>query len=62
MDEPIQVEKVVRIRLEPFIINGVSYWLNSEHDKIYKHLSNGRMEYIGVWDGEAIQKGRSDEE
>lgn len=60
MDEPIQVESVLRITLRPFIHNGVSYWRDSDREKIYKRLSSGRIEYIGRWDGETIQKGVQD--
>ena len=56
MDEPIQVESVLRVTLRPFTHNGVSYVRDSDREKIYKRLSNGKIEYIGRWDGESIHK------
>ena len=60
MDEPIQVESVLRITLRPFTHNDVAYWRDSDREKIYKRLPNGKIDYIGRWDGEAIQKGVPD--
>ena len=56
MDEPIQVESVLRITLRPFMHNGVAYVRDSDREKIYKRLPSGKIEYIGRWDGEAIMK------
>jgi hypothetical protein len=60
MDEPIQVESVLRITLRPFSHNGVAYVRDSDREKIYKRLTSGKIEYIGRWDGTAIQKGVHD--
>jgi hypothetical protein len=60
MDDPIEVESVLRITLRPFTHNGVSYVRDSEREKIYTRLSNGKIIYIGRWDGTTIQKGVAD--
>jgi len=60
MDEPIQVDSVLQITLRPLTHNGVAYWRDSDREKIYKRLPSGKMDYIGRWDGEGIQRGPPD--
>ena len=52
MDEPIQVEYVIRMSLKHINYKGASYWLDEE-DKIYKR-SNGKIECVGIWNGTEI--------
>lgn len=56
MDEPIQVDSVIRVILRPFMHNNVSYWRDSDREKIYKRLSNDKLDYIGRWDGEGLRR------
>lgn len=51
MDEPIKVNQVLRIILKNFTHNDVSYWRDSEREKLYKKTKDGKKgEYIGRWD------------
>jgi hypothetical protein len=52
MDEPIQVESVVRLTLRIINYKDTVYWLDDE-DKIYKR-ENGKLEHMGQWDGTQI--------
>ena len=56
MDEPIQVESIININLRPFTHNGITYWRDSDREKIYKRQTNGKLDYIGRWDGNSIRK------
>jgi hypothetical protein len=55
MDEPIQVESVVRLSLRIINYKDTVYWLDEE-DKIYKRLSSGKLEEMGQWDGTRIHE------
>lgn len=52
-DEPLQVMDVIQIVLKPFTHNKTQYWRETESDKVYKRMPNGkRGAYVGRWDGE----------
>lgn len=59
MDEPIKIKQIIKIVLKNFIYNDVTYWRDSERDKLYKKTKDGKKgEYIGYWDsaGQRIVK------
>jgi hypothetical protein len=51
MDEPIKVNQVLRVVLKNFTYNDVTYWRDSERDKLYKKTKDGKKgDYVGRWD------------
>jgi hypothetical protein len=51
MDETIKVKQIIKIVLKNFTHNDVTYWRDSERDKLYKKTKDGKKgEYIGRWD------------
>jgi len=55
-DEPICLTGVTRVVIRPFIHNDVTYWRDSEREKVYRRMKDGRRgEYLGRWDSRLEQ-------
>jgi hypothetical protein len=55
-DEPIRLEGVTRVVIRPFTHNDVTYWRDSEREKVYRRMKDGRRgEYLGRWNSRLEQ-------
>jgi hypothetical protein len=55
-DEPICLTGVTRVVIRPFTHNDVTYWRDSEREKVYRRMKDGRRgEYLGRWDSRLEQ-------
>jgi hypothetical protein len=51
MDDVLPVQAVIQVKLRPFTHNDVSYWRDSEREKLYRKTKDGKKgEYVGRWD------------
>ena len=65
MDEPLEVQEVMKVILRPFKHGSTLYWHDEQRDKLYKYISETKKgKYVGRWDMEKVQLGvpDSDEE
>lgn len=60
MDDPIEIIEVVRISLKKMVINGKTFWKESEGNRIYEYLGSCKKgEYLGIYDiesGEIVEE------
>ena len=55
-DEPLCLMGVTRVVIRPFTHNDVTYWRDSEREKIYRRMKDGRRgEYLGRWNSRLEQ-------
>jgi hypothetical protein len=60
MDDPIEIAEIVRISLKKMVINGKTFWKESEGNRIYEYLGSCKKgEYLGNYDiesGEIVEE------
>lgn len=57
MDDPIEVQTVVRIKLKATVVNNMDVWLDDESGNVYRRITGKqRGELLGTWDGTTFRE------